>query len=177
MAKEKAEAEAYQWRGGSPGVRYPGESHHNHTCTHMWRITPGVDNTAYRKGTPPPPGDTNTSTLGSQLLGRKGNKAIRETEKTTLHWVIIINSIHIAPFRVPKNYELTGVWRPRAHSNGRAVTIQHRREPGETTAAEESDKGARRWITSRLWWREDQQSSDGHIRLLSTSVWKLALLA
>ena len=46
-------------------------------------------------------------------------------------------------------------------SNSEAVTIQHRRKPGETTAAEESDNGARRWTTQRLWKREDQKSSDG----------------
>ena len=46
-------------------------------------------------------------------------------------------------------------------SNGGAANIQHRREPGETTAAEESDNKASRWTTQRLWWREDQGSSDG----------------
>ena len=46
-------------------------------------------------------------------------------------------------------------------SNSGAATIQHHCEPGETTAAEKSDNGARWWITPRLWWREDQQSSDG----------------
>ena len=45
--------------------------------------------------------------------------------------------------------------------NSGATTIQHRRKPGETTAAEETDTGARWWLTLRLWWREDQRSNDG----------------
>ena len=53
-------------------------------------------------------------------------------------------------------------WTPEdPSSNGGAATIQCHHKPGETTAAEESNKGARRWKTLRLWWREDQRSNDG----------------
>ena len=53
-------------------------------------------------------------------------------------------------------------WTPEdSSSNGGAATIQRRCELGETTAAEESDKPARRWTTPRLLWREDQQGNDG----------------
>ena len=50
-----AEAEAYQWEDGSPGVRYPRP---NHTCTHHHANTHGEDytrgrHTAHNKGTPP----------------------------------------------------------------------------------------------------------------------------
>ena len=40
------------------------------------------------------------------------------------------------------------------------VTATAEQQPSNiTAAAEESDKGARRWTAPRLWWREDQQSN------------------
>ena len=50
---------------------------------------------------------------------------------------------------------------PDLNTRNRGVsTIQHHREPEETTAAEESESGARWWTTLRLWRMEDQQSND-----------------
>ena len=72
-------------------------------------------------------------------------------------------------------------------SNDGALTIQHRHKPGETTAAEQSNNGARQWTTQGLWLTEDQWSSDGQptehqVRLLIGSrcyanSWLLRLIA
>lgn len=64
-----------KWATGSEVSRR--ESHRNHTCTHTCtcRILPGINKTAHRKGTPPPPGDTNTYHLRiSASEKKKGTK-------------------------------------------------------------------------------------------------------
>lgn len=70
-----AEAEVYQWRDGPPGVRYPGESHPNRTCTNLETHTshqgPTTQHTGRGRHQQRAP---NTTTLGPQPLHRKGTK-------------------------------------------------------------------------------------------------------